>query len=162
MSKITRLLLHADMSFARQIVRRLLGETGEADQDYDHEFYDEIVRQLEQSGISGAIHQEFDNYQGVYLRIPGIDTFWTTNWTGNAEGDATLRLIPEDNPNADPIAVHCLAGELPDISDLMEYIQRYHSRYFANIATKRAQADAENFMDQALEAPKRRPTRPGG
>jgi hypothetical protein len=50
--------------------------TGEPDQDYDHKFFDEIVRQLAKKGFKGATHRQFDLYQGVYLSVPSIDTFW--------------------------------------------------------------------------------------
>jgi len=60
----------------RQTVR---SNTGEPDQDYDHAFFDEIVRQLSKSGFKGAFHKEFDKYQGVYLSVPSIDTFWITD-----------------------------------------------------------------------------------
>lgn len=50
--------------------------TGEADQDYDHEFFDKIVEQLDSAGFPGAEHREFDKYQGVYLKVPGVDKFW--------------------------------------------------------------------------------------
>ena len=50
--------------------------TGEPDQDYAHAFFDAIVKQLEEAGIAGATHKEFDKYQGVYLRVPDVDTFW--------------------------------------------------------------------------------------
>lgn len=53
--------------------------TGEPDQDYNHEFFDEIVRQLDSAGFPGATHKEFDKYQGVYLNVPGVDKFWIKN-----------------------------------------------------------------------------------
>ena len=64
--------------------------TGEPDQEYDHTFFDAIVRQLERYGFSEATYREFDKYQGVYLRVPGVDTFWVTDvyYTGEkAEED---------------------------------------------------------------------------
>jgi hypothetical protein len=53
--------------------------TGEPDQDYDHEFFDAIVSQLEAAGISGASHRQFDLYQGVYLSVPGVGKFWISD-----------------------------------------------------------------------------------
>lgn len=50
--------------------------TGEADQDYDKEFFDKIVEQLEEANFSGVTHKEFDKYQGVYLNVPRIGKFW--------------------------------------------------------------------------------------
>ncbi len=50
--------------------------TGEANQDYDKEFFDEIANQLESAGFPGITHREFDKYQGVYLNVPGVDKFW--------------------------------------------------------------------------------------
>ena len=43
-------------------------ETGEADQDYDHKFYDAIAGALKKKGYS-VTHQEFDKYQGVFLNV---------------------------------------------------------------------------------------------
>lgn len=45
-----------------------LSETGEPDQDYDHEHYDAIVKALAKEGIK-AKHREFDKYQGIYLDL---------------------------------------------------------------------------------------------
>lgn len=50
--------------------------TGEADQDYDHAFYDKIVKDLAKAGFKGATHREFDKYQGVYIRVPGVGKYW--------------------------------------------------------------------------------------
>lgn len=61
---------------ANKIVDILL-ETGEPDQNYDHSFYDALVQELEEAGIGGARHREFDKYQGVYLFVPNVGKFWT-------------------------------------------------------------------------------------
>lgn len=53
----------------------LVLETGEPDQDYDHDFYDQVVTQLEAEGFE-ARHREFDKYQGVYIEVRGIGRFW--------------------------------------------------------------------------------------
>jgi hypothetical protein len=50
--------------------------TGEPDEDYDHALFDGIVHQLEIAGVHGASFSMFDQYQGVYLTVPGVDTFW--------------------------------------------------------------------------------------
>lgn len=44
----------------RENPRRVRPNTGEPDQDYDHAFFDEIVRQLDKAGFKGATHKEFD------------------------------------------------------------------------------------------------------
>ena len=54
--------------------------TGEPDQDYDHKFFDEIVKQLARAGFKGATHQEWDKYTGVYLKVPGVDRFWIKDY----------------------------------------------------------------------------------
>lgn len=59
--------------------RRVRPNTGEPDQDYDHEFFDAIVRQLDKAGFKGATHKMFDQYQGVYLHVPGVDKFWVVD-----------------------------------------------------------------------------------
>ena len=54
--------------------------TGEPDQDYDHKFFDEIVKQLARAGFKGATHREWDKYTGVYLKVPGVDRFWIKDY----------------------------------------------------------------------------------
>ena len=49
--------------------------TGEANQEYDKEFFDKVVDQLYDAGFE-ARHKEFDKYQGVYIRVSNIDKFW--------------------------------------------------------------------------------------
>jgi len=149
------------MSKAAVMVKVLLGETGEPDQDYDHEMYDRIVELLAQAGYPGAWHREFDKYQGVYLVIPGVDKFWSS-W----EGGGGLCLIPEDDPfkqEEDEVT------EIPieqdedgvQVHNLVDYI---HRRYAAKFAAAKAQADAEQFIDQsfgAVKKPRRASTRRG-
>jgi len=135
------------MSRAAVIVKVILGETGEPDQDYDHATFDKIVKLLAQAGYPGARHREFDKYQGVYLQVPGVDTFWSSY-----EGGGGLALIPEDDPwkqeegetteipieqDEDGVQVH----------HLVDYI---HQRYAAKFAQMKAQADAEDFIDRTL------------
>jgi hypothetical protein len=60
----------------RENPRRVRSNTGEPDQNYDHAFFNEIVRQLARAGFKGATHHQFDLYQGVYLNVPGVDKFW--------------------------------------------------------------------------------------
>ena len=59
-----------------ELEEMMRSNTGEPDQDYDHAFFDAIVRQLSKAGFKGATHKEFDKYAGVYLSIPSIDKFW--------------------------------------------------------------------------------------
>lgn len=75
-------------SKGRKGVPRRLRETGEADQDYDHETYDAIVAQLDAAGLKGATHSEFDKYQGVYLNVPGVGKFWTKDSFSTGERDS--------------------------------------------------------------------------
>jgi len=84
--------------------------TGEADQDYDHEFFDNIVKQLEAQGIQGATHREFDKYQGVYIDVLGVDTFWISEvyYTGEKEEEyakmpySKVKLINPDGNLVSP------------------------------------------------------------
>lgn len=76
--------------------------TGEPDQDYDHEFFDKLVEQLAAAGVKGAIHKEFDKYQGVYLKVPGVDTFWMKDvfYAGTGEDEHRTAFVvfsPESN-----------------------------------------------------------------
>ena len=111
--------------------------TGEPDQDYDTATYDKVVEQLAAAGFSGATHREFDKYQGVYLAVPGVGKFWSTDMHSTGEvadrssdgstftykpGTTTdyFTLSLESNPEVEgEIAVH---GEDVDASGLIEAI----------------------------------------
>jgi len=58
-------------------------ETGEADQDYDHESYDAVVKALKAKGYE-AFHKEFDKYQGVEMVVKKdgklVDSIWTKDF----------------------------------------------------------------------------------
>jgi len=71
--------------------------TGEPDQDYDIEIYDEICNALKENGID-ASHREFDKYQGVYINT-SKGTLWTIDsyFTGSSsEGIISSTLIDEE------------------------------------------------------------------
>lgn len=76
---------HPEFAKRENLTEEKLVETGEADQDYDTEFFDEIVKQLAAAGYRGASHREFDKYQGVYLKVPGVDTFWIKDFFTRGE-----------------------------------------------------------------------------
>ena len=66
--------------------------TGEPDEDYDVAAYDQIVEQLAAAGFPGTTHKEFDKYQGVYLKVPGVGKFWTVDSFSTGERqDADLK-----------------------------------------------------------------------
>lgn len=147
------------MSRAAVLVKVMLGETGEADQDYDHATFDSIVDQLAKAGYPGARHREFDKYQGVYLVVPGVDKFWSSYGGGGG-----LDLIPEDDPfkqaedEVTEIPVEMSFGGSPaGIEHLLQYI---NDRYRAKFAHAQAQSDAEDFIDATLagKRPRRKPT----
>lgn len=147
------------MSKAAVIVKVILGETGEPDQDYDHDTFDRIVALLDQAGYPGARHREFDKYQGVYLVVPGVDKFWSSYESG-----AGLSLIPENDPFKQEEGE---VTEIPIENDedgvqvhhLVDYINQ---RYAAKFAAAKAQADAEQFIDRSfgVQKPRRGSTRP--
>ena len=148
------------MSKAAVMVKLLLGETGEADQDYDHEVFDSIVNQLAAAGYPGGRHREFDKYQGVYLVIPGVDKFWASY-----EGGMPA-LIPENDPQkmqddeVTEIPIDSDEDGGVDITYLLDYI---NNRYAAKFAQMKAQADAENFIDRTFgKKPRRGSTRREG
>lgn len=64
------------MSKAKDVLKTL-HETGEPDQDYDHEFYSAVCKKLKKAGFGDCSHREFDKYQGVYISIPGFGKLWT-------------------------------------------------------------------------------------
>jgi hypothetical protein len=57
--------------------------TGEADQDYDHETFDKICKELEKHGFE-CEHREFDKYQGTYIDVfkdsDKIDRLWVKDF----------------------------------------------------------------------------------
>jgi len=103
--------------------------TGEPDQDYDHDFYDKIVEQLDAAGFPGATHREFDKYQGVYLNVPGIDKFWVRSVFVDNDG-VNYVMVPEKDRGGRGWSVVQLAtrgssgleftGEI-NASELIEY-----------------------------------------
>lgn len=118
---------------------RYLRETGEPDQDYDHAFFDAIISQLEDAGVPGATHREFDKYQGTYLAVPGVGTFWIDDfWSsgvrkplsrGESRSTFTYKpgtrvdhtvFINEDDPEPRLEVTQTEAGDV-DASDLVEY-----------------------------------------
>lgn len=132
------------MSTALRIVHALLHEAGEADQDYDHELMDKIVNDLEAAGFPGATHREFDKYQGVYLRVPGIGKFWLTY-------DTQPSLVPEHDPkNFDDHVVTEIPVEFGGEVDSSALIGWINDRFHVQLIHKKAQADAEDFMDQTI------------
>lgn len=61
---------------------KVLKETGEADQDYDQDFYDAICKSIKKLGYD-CKHKEFDKYQGVYFTVSKdgkvVAKLWTTD-----------------------------------------------------------------------------------
>jgi hypothetical protein len=109
---------------AQRIVDILL-ETGEPDQDYDHEPWDEIVRQLEAAGIHGAYHREFDKYQGVYLNVPHVGKFWHLGGFDDV-------LFNEDTE--EPVQIENLPSYCRKVIDrkvAMQNAQAFTSRYLS-------------------------------
>lgn len=143
---------------ARLIVKMMLGETGEPDQDYDHSVYDQIVQQVAAAGYPGGKHREFDKYSGVYITIPGVDKFWSVHDSGGWEFALMPDSSQEDQTTEIPVTVDWGQSKVLDTSDLIEYINQ---KYGAKFAQRKAQADAEDFIDTSFMAPKpaRRSTR---
>ena len=149
------------MSKAAVIVKVILGETGEADQDYDHETFDRIVELLDQAGYPGARHREFDKYQGVYLFVPNVDRFWASYESG-----AGLALIPEDDPwkHEDGEVTEIPIDQGEDGVQIHELVHYINQRYASKFAQMRAQAAAEKFIDRTYKSsptPRRGSTRRG-
>jgi hypothetical protein len=145
------------MSRAAVIVKVILGETGEPDQDYDHALMDKIVSDLEKAGFPGAWHREFDKYQGVYLFVPNVGKFWLSYESGMPV------LIPEEDPkNSEEGAtteIPVAWGGEASGEDVAHWI---NDRYAAKFAQAKAQADAENFIDRTFgKKPRRGSTRRG-
>lgn len=147
------------MSKAAVLVKIMLGETGEPDQDYDHNLMDKVVNDLERAGFPGARHREFDKYQGVYMFVPQIGKFWLSYDSG------LPNLIPEEDPKnfeqnaVTEIPLIGMDGEVDSFS-LIEWIK---DRYGIKMEIAKADAAAGDFIDQALagKRPRRASTRRG-
>jgi hypothetical protein len=146
------------MSRAAVLVKVILGETGEPDQDYDHDLMNEIVAGLTKAGYPGARHREFDKYQGVYLFVPNVGKFWLSY-----EGGMPA-LIPEE----DPFSNQDEEGHTTEIPIVWEgeasadvLVEWINQRYAAKFAQMRAQADAEKFIDRSMAQRYRPATRRG-
>lgn len=147
------------MSKAAVIVKLILGETGEADQDYDHEMMDKIVSDLAAAGFPGARHREFDKYRGVYLEIPNVGKLWLSYEGG------TPALVPEEDPhNTEEGATTEIPLDDGDGEISGEFlIDWINDRYAVKFAQMKAQADAENFIDRTFgKKPRQGSTRRGG
>ena len=150
----------ADMGESR------LSETGEADQDYDHGPLDAIVRELDYNGIKGTTHREFDKYQGIYLRIPGVDKFWAIDgyWGG------LVIVAPEDDPDVNiPVTTWKVEGGEwnADVERLVEYCKKVNYELRIRSAHQAGEEEGRDFITQmAAEEPpqqrKRRSIRPKG
>ena len=76
-------------------VRKFLLETGEPDQDYDHEIYDAIVDEIGYLGYE-ASHREFDKYQGIFIQVSGVGRFWFDDVSYHGD-DVMFTIFPEDD-----------------------------------------------------------------
>lgn len=130
------------MTDARTIVDKLL-ETGEPDQDYDHGPWDAIVDGLAEAGVPGAHHKEFDKYQGVYLRIPNVGTFWT-----HAMNDDIL--VHEQTGKTIEVPYHRMNSTScwADVEELAKFCNKI-------ISDKIAKESVYNIIDKHLDGPKK-------
>lgn len=101
----------------KDFVKESLNETGEADQDYDHEVFDKIVAQLDAAGYPNSTHREFDKYQGVYIFVPNVGKFWNTD----IEGDNYIFQKEGDETNAEAIVF--VEGDDVDAGELVSLVK---------------------------------------
>jgi hypothetical protein len=111
------------MSKAKDTLKAIT-ETGEPDQDYDQDFYNAVCKKLKKAGFDCS-HREFDKYQGVYIKIPGLTTLWTADsfvtgkrvgsgstfsfekgsetnhYVLQSEGDRVIMTVTDKNGNVD-------------------------------------------------------------
>jgi len=107
---------------------------GEPDQDYDHEFFDTLKKVLRLNGFDSN-HREFDKYQGVYLHVQGVDTFWiaecyvTGTVTASSETSISYKpgtvcehiiFSPEDEPDVQIETILLPSGKIC-MADLIRY-----------------------------------------
>lgn len=129
---------------AKKIVDILL-ETGEPDQDYDHGPWDAIVRELENNGIHGATHREFDKYQGVYLNVPNVGKFWVNDEILYFRGGGFIMFLsPAYSEEKFEVAAHPGDNKwAAQIDELADYCKRV-------IAVKIQHQTARNAVDAVM------------
>lgn len=101
--------------------------TGEPDQEYDHAFYDAICNELRKQGFN-CYHKEFDKYQGVYIRVEGIDTFWGKEFFTSKDGGEVGFFTPEKSPEKE-IGIVVKDGGA-DATELIDYCNEIRSTNF--------------------------------
>lgn len=97
-------ILVKTVEYLDKAMERFITETGEPDQEYDHQMYDAIASALEDAGYK-ATHREFDKYQGVYIDVEKDgkkDRIWTVD--GDAHGMVVMWI--EGHPKKEQIAVN--------------------------------------------------------
>ena len=114
--------LKGKISEVSEAITEAISETGEPDQNYDHDFFNDIVEELDRAGFPGARHKEFDKYQGVYLKVPGIDTFWVKDVT-DYDSFHSYYFYPEKQPYEDISVDDYLKGRI-NANDLIAYCRR--------------------------------------
>jgi len=142
---------------AQHVVDRLL-ETGEPDQDYDHDMWDAVVTGLEKAGIPGARHREFDKYQGVYLNVPPVGKFWAKDVHHITSATRYLELVPPDSNGDESVEIPIQKGfqgapSTADVDNLVAYCTKV-------ISAKRLAHSMRNFVDTELEKPAKRSVKP--
>jgi len=136
------------MALAEQIVNRLL-ETGEADQDYDHEPWDAVVQSLNRNGFPGATHREFDKYQGIYLNVPGVDRFWLLYQTDDA-----WTFFPDNDPGK-RVTIWVTRTTLPrhpwnaEVGEFIKYAKKRRHEMMLKAADQNIMQGVKDFMSQA-------------
>jgi len=140
------------MKLSEHIVDRLL-ETGEGDPNYQDDQLDMIVSALDKNGFSGAYYKEFDAYQGIYLKVPGVDKFWIEDRRRNEitfSGEESVAIGASRGGAEADLPHSCTVvffDEEPDLEDMLAYIQAYHG---VKIAHREAQKSAEQFMQEQV------------
>lgn len=101
-----------------------INETGEADQDYDKDFFDGVVKKLGEAGLT-ASHKEFDKYQGVYIFVSGVDKFWIKEYNESSKWNIEeYTIYPEKEPDVEIVISADGDDKAIDVSELIAYCKK--------------------------------------
>jgi polyhydroxyalkanoate synthesis regulator phasin len=101
-----------------------INETGEPDQEYDKDFFNDVVKKLGEAGFD-ASHKEFDKYQGVYIFVSGVDTFWIKEYNESSKWNIKeYTIYPEGEPDVEIVIAADGDDKKVDVLELVTYCRK--------------------------------------
>ena len=62
--------------------------------EFEERAFENLIDELEEAGVGGAYFKLFDQYQGYYLTVPEVDTFWVSDTYSTGQVSAEDRAKP--------------------------------------------------------------------